>query len=269
MGNTSLYLYQYWTPKTTRPMNILIIEDEPRAANQLKSMLVELAVEFKLLDILDTVEDTIKWFDTQESPDLIFMDVQLADGISFEIFHSVDIDSPIIFTTAFDQYAIQAFKVNSVDYLLKPINKKELKSAIDKYYKSNKPTANQADVLKQLLQNIQEPKKRQGILVKDGNGFVQIKVSDLLYIYSEDSLTFGVTEKKRYIIDETLDKLFGTLEKEHFFKINRGQIISKTSVLKIQPYFNHRVKLAIQKARDLEFIVSRPKTSEFKEWMNK
>ncbi|MEE9363561.1 MAG: LytTR family DNA-binding domain-containing protein [Cellulophaga sp.] len=249
-------------------MQILIIEDEPRAAGQLQRMLKACNFDYKLLDIIDTVEDAVRWFQEHTAPDLVFMDIQLADGLSFDIFQKIEVEAPIIFTTAFDQYAIQAFKVNSVDYLLKPIQKEDLNTALDKFLKSNKPAAIDPSILKQLLGSIQAPQKREGLLVKEGGGFVQIKISDLLYCYSEDSITFGVTSNKRFIIDETMDELLSSLDQNTFYRINRGQIVAKTSIQKMDPYFNHRVKLSISNPRDQEFIVSRPKTSDFKEWMN-
>jgi len=249
-------------------MQILIIEDEPRAANQLQSKLKAVAFKYELLDIIDTVEDAVLWFQNNTAPDLVFMDIQLADGLSFEIFQKINVDAPIIFTTAFDQYAIQAFKVNSVDYLLKPIQQEELNGALHKFNKSSEKTALDPAILKQLLGSMQVHNNRTGILVKDGNGFVQINISDLLYVYSEESITFGITIDKRYIIDETMDHLFNSLDPNQFYRINRGQIISKKSIQKINPYFNHRVKLNILNQRDQEFIVSRQKTSDFKEWLN-
>jgi DNA-binding LytR/AlgR family response regulator len=255
-------------------MNVLIIEDESRAANQLQNMLAVCGFSYELLDIIDTVEDAIVWFQANKMPDLVFMDIQLADGLSFEIFQKVEVEAPIIFTTAFDQYAIQAFKVNSVDYLLKPIQEADLKTALQKFSKSNQNSTVEPAILKQLLTSIQSQtetkniKKRSGLLVKEGTGFVQIKVTDLLYSYSEDSITFGVTTSKRYIIDETIDQLFNSLNQEEFYKINRGQIVAKSAIQKINPYFNHRVKLSVSHERDQEFIVSRQKTSDFKDWMN-
>jgi len=221
-----------------------------------------------LLDILDTIEESVSWFQKHDCPDLIFMDIQLADGLSFEIFQQVEIDAPIIFTTAFDQYAIRAFKVNSVDYLLKPIQKKDLKTALDKFTKTNTPGVLDKDLVKQLLGSIQKPKSRHGILVKEGSGFIQVEISLFSYFYSEDSITFGVSTDKRFIIEETIDQLYSTLDSDQFYKINRGQIINKQAVLKIDPYFNHRVKLSVSHPRDREFIVSRQKTTEFKNWMN-
>jgi len=249
-------------------MQVLIIEDEPRAANQLQNMLKACNFDYQLLDIIDTVEDSIIWFQKNPSPDLVFMDIQLADGLSFEIFQKVKVEAPIIFTTAFDQYAIQAFKVNSVDYLLKPIQQVDLDLALDQFLKSNKSSTLQPDILKQLLNSMQTSSKRDGVLVKEGGGFVQVKISDLLYLYSEDGITFGVTSNKRYIIDETLDQFLNSLDSDRFYRINRGQVVSKNSVQKIESYFNHRVKIAVTNPRDQEFIVSRQKSSDFKKWMN-
>ncbi|WP_188460068.1 LytTR family transcriptional regulator DNA-binding domain-containing protein [Marivirga lumbricoides] len=249
-------------------MQILIIEDEIRAVSQLQSMLKACDFTFELLGIIDTVEDAVLWFQQNEAPDLVFMDIQLADGLSFEIFQKTTVKAPIIFTTAFDQYAIQAFKVNSVDYLLKPIQKTDLKGALDKFLQSNNSSTLDTATLKQLLSDLQVPAVREGILVKSGNGFVQLKISEILYCYSEDSITFGVTRDKRFIIEETIDELFGSLDQTKFFKINRAQVVAKSSVLKIEPYFNHRVILSVSNPRDQEFIVSRPKTSDFKNWMN-
>ena len=249
-------------------MHVLIIEDEARAANQLQNLLKACEFHYTLLGIIDTVEDAVIWFQQNKAPDLIFMDIQLADGLSFEIFQKVKIEAPIIFTTAFDQYAIQAFKVNSIDYLLKPIQKDDIQAAIYKFTKSKQPTGFDQAVLKQLLTSMQAPTLRKGILVKEGSGFIQIKTSDLHYIYSEDSITFGVTSKRRYIIEETMDLLFQSLDSHQFFRINRGQVVAKSAIGKIEPHFNHRVKLSIANPRNQDFIVSRPKTSEFKAWLN-
>ena len=249
-------------------MQILIIEDEIRAANQLQNLLKACHFKFNLLGILDSVEEAVHWFEKNATPDLIFMDIQLADGLSFEIFHHIKVDSPIIFTTAFDQYAIQAFKVNSVDYLLKPIQKDDLQKALEKFTKSNSVAILDQNLLTQLLLNFQSSNVRKGILVKDGSGFIQIQTSELEYVYSEDSITFGVVAGKRFIIEETLDQLFQTLDNNQFFRINRGQIISKSAIEKLEPYLNHRVKLSVSNPRDQTFIVSRSKTAEFKDWMN-
>ncbi|MEM1336510.1 MAG: LytTR family transcriptional regulator DNA-binding domain-containing protein [Bacteroidota bacterium] len=248
---------------------LLIIEDEARAANQLQNLLQTLAFDYDLLGIIDTVEESVDWFEKKKQADLIFMDIQLADGLSFEIFQKTKVTSPIIFTTAFDQYAIRAFKVNSVDYLLKPIQQEDLLQALNKFRRSKRQLALNPEVLKNVLQDLQTNEQREGILVKEGDGFAQIRVNDLLYIYSEDSITFGVTENKRVIIEETIDQLMRSLNQKEFFQINRGQIVAKTAIQKIAKYFNHRLKLTLLRARDQEFIVSRPKTNDFKSWLNR
>ncbi|MFY0630918.1 MAG: response regulator transcription factor [Flavobacteriaceae bacterium] len=251
-------------------MKIVIVEDEPRAASQLQNLLNKSVFDFEVLTIIDSVEESISWFRKNTTPDLVFMDIQLADGLSFEIFQKIEVTAPIIFTTAFDQYAIQAFKVNSIDYLLKPIQQNDLDVALNKFSKS-KSLSNPIEptILKELLSSIQTPQDRSGILVKEGSGFIQIRTSELLYVYSQDSITFGITHNKRYIIDETMDQLFDSLDATKFYRINRGQIVSKISIQKIEPYFNHRVKLSVSNPRDQKFIVSRQKTSDFKDWMNK
>lgn len=249
-------------------MKILIVEDETRAANQLQRLLQICNFHFELLDIIDSVEDAVVWFENNATPDLVFMDIQLADGLSFEIFQKVTVKAPIIFTTAFDQYAIQAFKVNSVDYLLKPIQEDDLQNALDKFKRSNQTLTINPSILHNLLADMQVSPKREGILVKEGKGFVQIKTSDILYFYSEDSITFAIAGAKRYVVEESLDLVYQSLDPNHFYKINRSQIVAKTSVERIDPYFNHRVKLTITHPRDQEFVVSRPKTSDFKQWMN-
>ncbi|MDF1697307.1 MAG: LytTR family DNA-binding domain-containing protein [Saprospiraceae bacterium] len=249
-------------------MRILIIEDEIRAANQLQMMLKACDFHYHLLDIIDSIEDSVSWFKKNETPDLVFMDIQLADGLSFEIFQQVKVRAPIIFTTAFDQYAIQAFKVNSVDYVLKPIQRVDIQFALDKFLDSKETKQVEPEILKQLMQSMLSKTQRSGVLVKEGSGFIQIKVADLLYVYSDGGLTFGVSSTNRYIIEETLDKFYESLDSNDFFKINRGQIVNKNAIVKINPYFSHRVKLNVMHPRDQEFIVSRQKTAEFKKWMN-
>lgn len=249
-------------------MQILIIEDEVRAANQLERLLASCNFEYVLLSLIDTVVDAIKWFESQGMPDLVFMDIQLADGLSFEIFQNVTVEAPIIFTTAYDQYAIQAFKVNSIDYLLKPIQKSDLQKALKKFTKSRHQLEVQPNVLRELMASFKVSSSRKSILVKEGSGFVKVNTSDILYFYSEDSISFGLTKDKRYIIEETIDQLFTSLDANEYFKINRGQIVSKSALQRIEPYFNHRLKLKIENDRGLEFVVSRSKTTDFKSWIN-
>lgn len=250
---------------------ILILEDEPRAANQLQRVLKDCDFSYELLGIVDSVEDAVHYFKNNESPDLVFMDIQLADGLSFEIFLTVNMECPIIFTTAFDQYAIKAFKFNSVDYLLKPIKQEDLQVSLNKFNRSQNPAPIGQEAITSFLQLLSSQKKesREGILVKEGSGFVQIRISDILYFYSADSITFAVTKNKRYLVDETLDQLLQTVDEDMFFRINRGQAVQKTSVHRLNPHHNHRIKLLIENGADHEFIVSRQRTADFKKWMNR
>ena len=250
-------------------MKVLIVEDEIRAASQLQGLLKEVGFSYELLGILDTVEDAVSWFKSNAQPDLVFMDVQLADGISFEIFGAIQTEAPIIFTTAFDEYALRAFKVNSVDYLLKPVKKEELKAAIDKFEKA-KPQEIQPDqsVLQELLKSLQSPQKRKGILAREGKSMVQVGVDELLYAYSEEGITFGMTADRRFIIDETIEEFFASLSPTDFYQINRGQLVARDAILKIHPYFNNRLLLEMKNGKDHEFLVSRPRSADFRKWLN-
>ena len=253
-------------------MKILIIEDEIRAAQQLQSLLKKNFPEMKILETLESVEDSVDWFKNNSNPDLILMDIQLADGLSFDIFHTVNIEAPIIFTTAYDQYSIKAFKVNSVDYLLKPIQENELKSAINKYqklYAQNTPSNINASTLEKLISNLVVQPSRKRFMVKDGGAMTFVLIEDVAYFYSEDGISFLVKKNnKRFIVEMTLDAIEKDISAIDFFRINRGQIVGIESVEKIHPYFNHRLKLDILKNTKLDFVVSRNRTSEFKTWVD-
>lgn len=250
-------------------LKILIIEDEPRAANQLQKTIDMCNIHYELLELIDSVEEAINWFENNTHPDLVFMDIQLGDGLCFEIFSQVSVTCPIIFTTAFDQYAIKAFKVNSVDYLLKPIKQQDVQIALNKYQQTqDHKSVLSANALLAFAKLIEKDKTRDGILVKDGSGFVQIKMHDIQYLYSSDSITFTWANGKRFIVDETLDRFLASASTTDFFRINRGQVVNKSFIVKIEPYFNHRLKLNIRNANDQEFIVSRNKAQDFKKWLN-
>ena len=253
-------------------MKILIIEDEIRASQQLQSMLQKNFPEVNVIQIIESVEDSVEWFDNNNSPDLILMDIQLADGLSFEIFQKTTIEAPVIFTTAYDQYSIKAFKVNSIDYLLKPIQEEDLSNAIKKYKtlyeKKSAPHIDQSKI-EQLIQNLTPTRSRKRFMVKDGSSMTFVQTESVAYFYSEDGISFLITQNgKRYIVDLTLDAIEKEINASHFFRINRGQIININVVEKIHPYFNHRLKLDINGNSKLEFVVSRNRTSDFKNWIN-
>ncbi len=253
-------------------MNILIIEDEIRAAQQLQIMLKNNYPNFNILGTLESVEDSVEWLNNNTPPNLILMDIQLADGLSFEIFQQINIEVPVIFTTAYDQYSIKAFKVNSVDYLLKPIQENEFKSAIEKYqklYTQNTSSNIDALTLEKLITNLVVEPARKRFMVKDGGAMIFVSMEEVAYFYSEDGISFLVKKNnKRYIVEMTLDAIEKDISPSNFFRINRGQIVGIESVEKIHPYFNHRLKLDISGNSKLEFVVSRNRTSEFKAWVN-
>ena len=253
-------------------MKILIIEDEYHAQKYLSNLLKKIIPTAQILDMLDSVEDAVDWFNEHPTLDLIFMDIQLADGLSFNIFKKVEINAPVIFTTAFDQYALQAFKVNSVDYLLKPIDEVDLQKAIDKYqqiYATN-TTFNQASLLKVINSFQQKEKFRQRFLIKQGKDFIYLPVEEIAYLYSADGMTFIIDKyKKRHLLDTTLDAIEKELNSKNFYRISRKQIIHIQSVAKIFAYFNHRLKLELRPESKVEAIVSRERVKEFKAWLDR
>ena len=251
-------------------MNLVIIEDEHIAYQQLKEMLLEVSMDMNIIAHLESVDESIDWFQNNPHPDLIFMDIQLADGLSFEILKTVEINVPIIFTTAFDQYAVKAFKYSSIDYLMKPFHQDELTAALNKFQQQKNRTAAVIDSLtiEKLMNNLVKNKGKKRFIVKEGNSMTFIQVEDILYFYSEDSISFILTKnQKRYIIDMSLDAIEDDLDPEQFFRINRKQIIHINSIHKIHPYFNHRLKLEINGLNATEFIVSRKRMKEFNVWL--
>jgi len=247
-------------------MRTLIVEDEINAYEYLCSLIAKHMPECEIIDHLDSVQETINWLHNNPEPDLIFLDIQLSDGISFEIFDHVNISAPIIFTTAYDQFALQAFKVNSVDYLLKPISEDDLIAAHNKL-KQREDNTNSSQ-LNAILKNFSAGKKNR-CLVKKGNHFEFINVDDISYINSDDSITFlYCKDGKRHIYTKTLQVLMNELDHEDFFQINRKQIINIDTITKIHPFLNQRLKVDISAPTDLEFIVARNRVAEFKEWVD-
>ena len=249
-------------------MRVLIIEDEPAAARQLKRMIQSILPTCQILDNLDSVEQTIEWFTQNPAPDLAFFDIQLSDGLSFDIFRQVKIDCPIIFTTAYDQYAIQAFQVNSIDYLLKPIEPKVLKRAIEKYNQLKTPI--DTSQLQQLLSNFTtaQNRKKSRFLVKRGQQLLSIAVEDVAYFLSEDKVTFLVTSNRRYPINYTLDEIENLIDNMQFFRLNRKLIAHFKSIQKIHKYFNGKLLVEILPSLPEKIMVSREKANSFKHWLD-
>jgi len=252
-------------------LNVLIIEDEEPAAKRLQKMLKEIEPDINVLENIVSVSSAIKWFKAHPAPDLVFSDIQLSDGISFDIFKSVEVTSPIIFTTAYDQYAIEAFKVNSIDFLLKPIKKDDLEKAVAKFHKvTNVPATTPAIDINKLLQSFNptgtEYKKR--FVVRYGEHIKTINIEDVVYFYTEDKVNFLCTKDgRRFVIDYNLDTLESTLDPKTFFRINRQYIISIHSIGEMLAYTKSRVLIKLMPPAKHETIVSTERSAAFKSWL--
>jgi DNA-binding LytR/AlgR family response regulator len=249
-------------------MNILLIEDEEPAANRLLKMIVEIEPAAVVSENIVSITSAIKWLNQNAAPDLIISDIQLADGLSFEIFKQVEVQCPVIFTTAYDQYAIEAFKVNSIDYLLKPIKKDELAYAIAKYKKLYKTAApfNIEQLLKFIQPQAQEYKKR--FVVKYGEHIKTVNIEDVAYFYTEDKINFLTTkENRRFTVDFNLDTLETMLEPSTFFRINRQYIIAIQSIAEMFTYSKSRVLIKLNPPAKHETIVSTERSGAFKQWL--
>lgn len=247
-------------------MKIVIIEDEAAAANQLKFLLKTIDFEHVILAVIETVSEAIEWFTTHDSPDLIFSDIQLADGISFEIYEQIAVKTPIIFTTAFDEYAIRAFKLNSVDYILKPIDEESLRFAIEKF--KNQQLIKQ-EVFQQLIQQQSfTPKNyRKSFLVKYRNKLIPIKTTEFAYFFIENGLVFGqLFDSRKMVLDFKLEDLENQLDPNEFVRANRQYILSRESTQAIEPYNNSRVIVRTNPPSPFEVIISKEKVTSFKKW---
>lgn len=250
-------------------MNVIIIEDEKPSARYLKRMLEKENVNVR--QMLHSVGEALEWFQNNPHPDLIFLDIQLSDGLSFEIFDVVQIKSAIIFTTAFDEYALQAFKLNSIDYLLKPIDQDDLHIAVNKY-KTFQPTAQNVQFdfedIKKLLVNpvAQEYKKR--FTTKIGQHIKMIPVDEIECFYSENKGTYAhTTEGRDYLLETTLEQLESELSPEFFFRISRKFYVNINSIKDIISYTNSRLQLKMNSYKEQEVIVARERVKDFKLWL--
>lgn len=251
-------------------MNVIIIEDEKPAARRLSRMLNELDIEVNTM--LHSVEESINWFHHNEHPDLIFLDIQLSDGLSFEIFEEIPVKSAIIFTTAYDEYALKAFKLNSIDYLLKPIDEDELKKAVEKY-KDQQPKQTDLQVniddIRRLLINPVDRKYKKRFTIKIGQHIKIIHVDEIECFYSENKATYIYTNGKRnYLIDGSLEHWQDQLNPEHFFRVNRTFIVHMNAIKDIISYTNSRLKLLLHSYGESEIIVSRERVKDFKNWID-
>jgi two-component system, LytTR family, response regulator LytT len=252
------------------PIRTLIVEDEPLAAKRLQKMLVEIEPQIEVVDIIDTVEEAIVWFKNNPSPRLVMLDIQLADGISFDIFKQVTIDSFVVFTTAFDQYAIRAFELNSIDYLLKPIEKEKLANALQKFQRLRQ--SNQTIDLSGLMNSITslQPSYKKRFVVNVGEKLKSVDAANIAYFYSMDKNTFLVTQTgEQYAIDFSLDKLESLLDPEVFFRVNRQYIVRFQAIAKMSVLSTSRIKLELIPKTEEMVMVSSARTHAFRGWLDK
>lgn len=252
-------------------MNILIVEDEPEAAARLANLLKELRPNINIVGSLDSVRSAVKWLSDNPSPNLVFMDIQLADGLSFEIFEKVEIKVPVIFTTAYNEYALRAFKVNSIDYILKPLDKDEVAAAFRKYENLTGNAAVPDKMIESIGAAMQMLTKRykERFVIKVGEHLRSIEVSEVLYFNSLEKTTFAVSnDGRKHILDFTLDQLEGLLNPSRFFRINRKYIVSVESIRDMISHTNSRLKLLLKSSDDDDIIVARERVQEFKEWLD-
>ena len=250
-------------------MNIIIIEDEKPAARLLQRKIEKL--ELHVNTLLHSVEESMNWFQNNSHPDLIFLDIQLSDGLSFEIFEQINIKSAVIFTTAYDEYALRAFKLNSIDYLLKPIDEEELATAISKFknqFQQHNINSLDFEAIKRMLVNPVSKEYRKRFSVKIGQQLKVIDVAEIECLYSENKGTYIHTiDNRDYLIDSSLEVVETELNPKDFFRINRKFIIPMQSVKEIQVYSNSRLKISLPTYKADEVIVARERVSDFKEWL--
>lgn len=258
-------------------MQIFIVEDEELAVKKLQKTLLAVDPAIVVVGTADSIASAVDWLQHNTQPDLILMDIELADGQSFEIFNLVEVKSPVIFTTSYDEYALKAFKVNSIDYLLKPIQKDDMEAALGKFKSLKKvytgatdQSLNVSTLVKELQQTMQNKEYRKRFLVKHLQKLISVEVDQIAYFFSDDRINFFKTfDDKKYVIDYTMDEIEKMIDPQQFYRINRAFLVSVKSIDQIHDYFGNRLKLYLQPGIDKEALVSREKVSEFKEWMGK
>ncbi|WP_162127581.1 LytR/AlgR family response regulator transcription factor [Flavobacterium phycosphaerae] len=250
-------------------MNIIIIEDEKPAARLLQRKVEKLGLQVTTL--LHSVEEALHWFNAHPHPDLIFLDIQLSDGLSFEIFETIDISSAVIFTTAYDEYALRAFKLNSIDYLLKPIDEDDLETAVNKFKARNIAAPNLSldfEMIKKMLVNPIERTYKKRFTIKMGQQLKMIAIDEVECFFSENKGTYLHTfDNRDYLLDTTLEQLETELEPIAFYRVSRKFIVPLKAIKEIQLYSNSRLKVLLPTYKEDEVIVARERVNDFKEWL--
>ena len=262
-------------------MKAVIVEDERAAVRNLTALLTDVTPEMEIIAVLDSISESVEWFKEHKSPDLVFMDIHLADGSAFEIFRHIEIACPVIFTTAYDEYAVRAFSVNSIDYLLKPIHEDRLMQTIQRFEGLTKNYIhdfNQESRMLEILQQLSaaqetsvsvQKKYRTRFLISSGEKLFTLQVSDIAYFYSENKLTFAVTHKNReYLIDLALDRLSEQLDPDHFFRTNRQTLVCIDAIQRIESYFLGKAIVHVQPPFKDKIMISKDKMASFRMWLN-
>ena len=254
-------------------MKVIIIEDEFSAVNNLEAIIKEVDTDIEIIAVIESINDAIEWISDNPSPDLAFVDIQLADGSSFEIFEKINIDFPVIFTTAYNEYALKAFKVNSIDYILKPIKKKDVVFAINKFKDIYHNTAlSLQSNISQLINELgltRQQNYRSTLLINFKDKLLPILVSDIAIIYLKNGMTYFETyDNKKYILEQKLNEIEKELNPNDFFRVNRQIIIARNAIKEATRYFGNRLKLKTLSDNSKDLVISKGKVAAFKKWIS-
>lgn len=250
-------------------MKVLIIEDELYTGEHLKKLLMKIDSSLRVAPILDSVEKSVNWLINNSPPDLIFQDIMLKDGNCFELFERVKIKSPVIFTTAYSEYALQAFQVNSIDYLVKPYDINDISRVLNKYREFSVQFQQlEGNLVKEIFMDRFTPHKKR-FLIKSGDTYLTLKSNEIAYFFYDEGITFGVTrENKKFVVETSVSDLNDQLDVRVFFQINRKVIVNIDCIVKISKWFNNRLKVETNPKSEEEMIVSRERVKLFKDWLN-
>jgi len=255
-------------------MNVIFVEDEVSAVQNMLVILKEIDTGIHVLASLESIEDAVSWIENNPPPDLAFFDIRLSDGSSFEIFEKTEVKFPVVFTTAYNEYALKAFKVNSIDYLLKPIKKSDVEFAINKYKNlaGHYTRPDNEDFLNTLhaINDKLTPSYKQTLLIKKYDGFVPVPVDDFAFFSTKSGIVWGTTSgKEKYAVDEKLDLLEKQLSPDEFFRANRQTIVSRKSIVEVSNYFNGRLLVKTNPPEADQILISKARAGTFKKWLEK
>jgi len=253
-------------------MKVLILEDEPGAAQNLLDLIHEVDESIEVLAILESVKETVSWLRKHPAPDLGFFDIRLADGLSFEVFEKASVDFPVIFTTAYDEYALQAFKVNSIDYLLKPMDKAVLRTALEKYrFIYQREDSFDSESVRKSIRDVrlhEEKRYKKSFLVYVKDQIIPVSVDQIAYFFLENELVYCRThDNRKFILDQTLDKIGSQLNPNDFYRSNRQYLVSRQAIQSVVQHFNRKLKLRLTPEPEQEVFISKTKAAAFKGWL--